>query len=227
MLISHKHKFIFIKTMKTAGTSIEIALSKFCGDQDIITPIVPVDEQKRQQLGYRGPQNYLVPFRNYSTADWLHLVRKRQRVMFKNHVSAAFIINHIDKQVWNSYYKFCFERNPWDKVISWYYWEHKHAPRPTISEFVQSQAANKLLSFDLYAKDGEPIVDKVYKLEELDQAMADIAARVGLPELPELPRTKADIRKDRRCYHEVLSPADREKIARLFAREIAYFDYEW
>ena len=37
MIISHKHKFIFFKTRKTAGTSLQIALSEFCGSDDIIT----------------------------------------------------------------------------------------------------------------------------------------------------------------------------------------------
>lgn len=38
MLLSHKYKFIFIKTKKVGGTSVEIALSKYLGEMDVITP---------------------------------------------------------------------------------------------------------------------------------------------------------------------------------------------
>lgn len=38
--ISHEHRFMLIKTRKTAGTSVEIALSRSCGPDDIIRPIV-------------------------------------------------------------------------------------------------------------------------------------------------------------------------------------------
>ena len=38
MILSHKHKFIFIKTKKTAGTAIEAAISQLCGPDDVITP---------------------------------------------------------------------------------------------------------------------------------------------------------------------------------------------
>ena len=39
MIISHSHRYIFIKSEKTAGTSVEAALSKHCTDSDIVTPL--------------------------------------------------------------------------------------------------------------------------------------------------------------------------------------------
>ena len=37
MIISHKHKFIFVRPRKTAGTTMQNVLSKICGEDDIIT----------------------------------------------------------------------------------------------------------------------------------------------------------------------------------------------
>ena len=39
MIISHSHRYIFIKSEKTAGTSVEAALSKHCTDNDMVTPL--------------------------------------------------------------------------------------------------------------------------------------------------------------------------------------------
>ena len=49
MIINHRYKFIFLSTRKTAGTSIEIALSQFCDASDIITPIAEEDEAVRKE----------------------------------------------------------------------------------------------------------------------------------------------------------------------------------
>jgi hypothetical protein len=41
MILSHDRRLIFIKTQKTAGSSLELSLSQICGPTDIITPLMP------------------------------------------------------------------------------------------------------------------------------------------------------------------------------------------
>ncbi len=50
MIISHEHKFIFLKTKKTAGTAIEAALSELCGPTCVITPYREESESDRKGL---------------------------------------------------------------------------------------------------------------------------------------------------------------------------------
>ena len=87
MIISLKNKFIFIKTEKTAGASIEIALSKYCGPNDIVTPISPEDEIIRKELDFRGPQNYKIPYSKYSLLDLFITIKNLKRPVFYNHAS--------------------------------------------------------------------------------------------------------------------------------------------
>ena len=227
MIISHEHRFIFIKTEKTAGTSIEIALSKYCGPEDVITAIVPGDEAVRAELGYRGPQNFHVPLSRYTALDYLRAVRHRRRLRFTNHSSARFVRSYVDPAVWEGYYKFAFERNPWDKVISYYFWLHREEPRPSLSEFIASGAMSRMRGFDLYSENSVPVVNDVFFFEDLGAAMEELGRRFDLDETPQLPRTKHGFRRDTRPYQEVLSAEDRLRIERVFAREIAYFGYRW
>ncbi len=227
MIISHEHKFIFIKTIKTAGTSIEIALSKYCGPRDVITPISREDELARTKLGYATARNYAIPLKKYSKLDFLRAAYRRKRIAFTNHASASQVMKYSDRNVWNSYFKFCFERNPWDKVISMYYWTYKTEPRVSLSDFIHSGELRTLKGFDLYAYASEIIVDRVFKYEHLDRSMQELCDQTGLDEVPLLPNAKGNYRKDKRSYRELLSAKDRDKIAKVYAREIAYFGYQW
>lgn len=228
MIISHKHRFIFLKTNKTAGTSIEIALSKFCGEKDIITPLFLDDEQIRKSLGFRSPQNYFIPVRQYTLFDWVRLCYGRRKI-FYNHISARNVKNLVDDTIWNSYFKFCFERNPWDRVISLYYWKCRKGTRFSISEFIDSKNPRLLIKKgrELYSIDGKQAVDKIYLYENMKEALEDIADRLDIPETIHLPQAKSHYRKSKMHYRDLLTRADADKISMMFCKEIAQFGYNY
>ena len=58
MIISHKLEIIFLKTRKTAGTSIETLLAAECGPDDIITPLGGPYDKHRYEMNNSLPQNY-------------------------------------------------------------------------------------------------------------------------------------------------------------------------
>lgn len=229
MIISHRHRYIFLKTGKTAGTSIEIALSKFCGPEDVITPIAKQDEQQRAALGYRGAQNHFIGLSQYSMQDWGRFLATGKRARFYNHISAKEVIARVGSRIWSEYYKFCFERNPWDRVISHYYWRYQQEPRPPIGALIDSPDLDVLTTrgFDIYTVDGKTAVDRVCLYENLDKELEEVAERLGLPERLVLPRAKGGARKDRRHYSDMLSRSDEQKISKRFAREITLFGYRF
>ncbi len=228
MIVNHRYRFIFLKTKKTAGTSIEIALSRYCDGNDILSKIGHRDEPKRAALGYQGPANNLEPddgslrsrFRR-----WRHGPQQR----YWNHMPAREVREKIGADTWNSYFKFCFERNPWDRAISAYHWENRSKSNlPDFHEYLGELERRDLLSnYDTYAIDGKIAVDRVYMYEDLEASLADVARRLGLPGPLELPEAKRGVRRDKRPYREVYTERERDFVAKACAREIAEFGYRF
>jgi len=227
MIISHSHRFIFIKTQKTAGTSLEIALSEYLGQEDVLTPTDREDEELRDQLGFAGPRNYLVPLRQYTRRDLLGILDHRMKLAYFSHSPAAFIWHHIPHDIWDSYYKFAFERNPYEQAISLYFWHNRREPRPSISEWIAGGGLNVVPAPAIYTLNGEIAVDDVFRYERLADSLREIEGRLSLPKPLELPRAKSQERTDRRPYQEVLGEADRRTIEQRFAATFESFGYAW
>ena len=227
MIISHKYKFIFLKTQKTAGTSIEIALSKYCCENDIITPISSYDEPKRVEYGSRGPQNFLVPYSRYSCRDWAKSLVERKRRRFYNHIPAFDVRRWIGEEIWNSYYKFCFERNPWDKAVSLYsFWTALSKSQISFEEFLwEKEVLSNFSNYPIYTINNELVVERVCRFENLNQEIKDIALKIGLPGVPVLPKAKVGFRKDKRPYQEIIGEKERELIQSQCQKEIDLFGY--
>lgn len=229
MIISHKHKFIFIKNRKTAGTSHEIALSTLCGPDDIITSIDPKDEEARKELGGTSPQNFKLPLSRHSWYEKLGLLIGEDRKSYYNHISAQEVKDYIGEEVWNSYYKFCFERNPWDKVLSQYNARGGAAAFGSVKGHIAAGELARFRGFDMYTIKGNVAVDDILRYEDMDAGLARISEKLNLTEPLSMPRYKAkgDRRKDRRPYQEVFTEEEKEMVAVIFAREIKLLGYEF
>lgn len=228
MIISHDHQFIFIKTHKTAGTSIEIALSSICGENDIITPISPKDENQKISLGYKSAQNYRIVFSQYTLSDWIRFLFKNKRKEFHRHMAAKEIKKRVSRKIWKNYFKFTIERNPYDRVVSLYYWRNRNQKYTSLHHFLTSGGFVRFRTLEMYTKNNKILVDKIYKFEELNEMMADITKKLNLemPLMLSSYQAKSNTRKIAN-YKEVIDEKSKAWIDKKFKKEIELFNYRY
>jgi len=227
MIVSHRYKFIFIKSKKTAGTSVEIALSRFCGEEDIVTPIVPETTEELEKMGFKGAQNYKLSPLQFTVKDWRKLLRGK-RPVFRDHLPAAYIKKVLGDKIWNGYFKFSIERNPYDKAVSRYYWSTRNMePRPTLEDHLNARAPEALSNWPLYTIDDELAVDYMMHYESLDKSLRYVEEALALPSRLQLPAAKSGYRKSRQHYSQLINPPARARIETVCAKELAAFRYEW
>ena len=58
MIISFSKKFIYLRTVKVASTSLEIYLSQFCNKNDFLSPLLDEEEKLKTKLKLPNKRNY-------------------------------------------------------------------------------------------------------------------------------------------------------------------------
>lgn len=215
MIVSHRHRFIYLRTRKTASTSLEIALSRICGSDDVITTIAPRDELVRQEHGGLPPQN-LEPV---------------DGIQPYNHMPAGEIRAYVGQEVWRSYLKFTVERDPLEKVVSLYFHRYKTEPRPDLRAFVRTSEALDARNWPLYTIGGIVALDLVGNYDHLTVFVSEIEDRL-VADIGPLPAAKTQFREDHRPARSILSEAEARALAEAYSPEPlpfnhrAWIDYE-
>jgi hypothetical protein len=230
MIVSHQHKFIFVKTAKTAGTSMEVALSQLCGPDDIVTPFREDAEKYRQA---HGPRNYRIehPLKPKRPL-WRTLFGRPERyyhhsVGFYEHIPAWRARIYLGEEIWNSYFKFAFDRNPWDRQVSWYLYKTKSKrQRPSFSRFMESRGAF-VPNYRLYSIDGAMAVDFVGRYENLKEDLNGVLSRIGIKERLTVPRVNVTQKGEARDYRDYYSPKTRAMVEEWYAPEIKLLGYKF
>lgn len=224
MILSHRHRFIFVRTRKTASSSTEIALSSVTGPDDVVTPIM----EEHLRPGH-GAKNYVVPWRRRTAYGKFRTALGSKRAKYTgyhNHIEAAEIRALAGETVWADYYKFAVERNPWDRQVSHYHWElRKKAELPSFETFLKTPSLNpRMTNWQIYTIDDRIAVDRVLRFDRLEEELAEVAGELGIGPLPALGRAKSGTR-DKRDYRDYYTDETRELVGRWYKREIEAFGF--
>lgn len=176
MIVSHRHKFIFLAVPRTGTHAVREALAPFLGEADW-----------QQEALIRGV---------YSPVPMLARLGH-------GHVSAREAQAHLPGCVWRSYFKFAVVRDPYDRFVSVCAMLNKRnggyagnetafmkralgVPRFRARVLVRPQA--QLLMDEA----GKIAVDFVGRLESLQSSFREACRRIGLPCVPLRPVNATD-----------------------------------
>lgn len=210
MLVSHRHRFIFLKTIKTAGSSIELALQQ---------ALLPACDPKRQD-GYDNKEG-IVGARGDNP----------QRKKYWNHMNAKDVYDGLGYQKFNAYFRTSAIRNPFDKVVSWFFFGfHKKTDFASDREAFNSFLANAPrfpVDRTIYTIGGAIVCESFVRFERLQPDADALIARLtgGKQTKLSLSTAKAGNRDKSIPFQDYYNKASRDAVARAFAFELENFGY--
>ena len=191
--------------MKLAGNRVyaflEQTLDRYLGPDDISTG------SARDQTPARNQGQYIHP-----------------------HADSAWIKEHFPKE-WQTYYKFTIVRNPWDTLVSFYFFHKIIEPhKPIYSQDFAFFLTNTKLSgwndWPRYTENNQVVMDRVFKFENLH---AELSSDRCLPYCGELRNTfvKAQFRPKHLAYQNFYDVYTRDLVDKEFSCMINNFQYQF
>ncbi|MEM8555461.1 MAG: sulfotransferase family 2 domain-containing protein [Pseudomonadota bacterium] len=184
VMICHPYEFIFLKTRKTAGTSIEMYLEPLCTPDGH-----EVVEKTHTMISKRG----IVGRRLIPPADWTEDDRK-----WYNHMPARNIAALTGEDMFYGYRKVISVRNPFDRMVSAFAWAKSDKAKDLdfsqikrrFRKFMQHKG--KKTDRKIVTYQSKHVADFAVRYEHLHDDLKMLKTKLGLPgDLPPLPTTKS------------------------------------
>ncbi len=179
----------------------------------------------------------------------LSLTRSLLACDYNKHVTAKRFQLLFPEKEFKSFFKFCFVRNPWDRVVSAYLFlqkggitesnkffsQHQLAGMDTFESFVKNYLLERAEMRGMYThfipqykyicdhKD-KVLVDYIGRFENYDESCAYIFERLGLPY-----RTvkKENVNKERLHYREYYNDELMNIVANIYKKDIELLGYDF
>lgn len=158
MIISHKHKFIFLHSRKCAGSSMEVTLNNYLGPNDIqigswTETLKGSGKMNKKAIidTFFSPSSWGISFKQMIVSklsgrkiNFPRIINTSIKRCYQNKLGInpacppADLVMQFDPDAWKDYFKFAFVRNPFDFEISDYYWRTRDIDqKPDFKEFLK------------------------------------------------------------------------------------------
>lgn len=214
MLISHKKKFIYTKTHKTAGTSVESYFERYC-----------MKEYDWELTGFREmmvSNEGIIGYRGHNPIGKL----------WYNHMPASEIRDKIGSTIWDDYFKFCVVRNPFDRLVSMFYFINKDIEFDdsieSFRKWIQTGVIEKerIKYMEKYIIDDAICVDYFIRYENLLACIKEVCDRIDVPYEPDrIPKFKAGFRDRSIKLIDFYDDKTIKVVEAVYKKELDYFDY--
>jgi hypothetical protein len=197
LIISHKKKFVFLRTVKTASSSMAVYLSQFCSKKDTISSLgafATDDEDKfKKRYGLPGAQNYILKKKSFGIKNFINL-NFYNNVNIHTHDSIDKVLKtEIGKKI-KDYFFFCLVRNPFDTMVSNFWW-HIYIQNKKNLNWINKLSKNEITSMfksfldefsqEYFDKQRSVVTNKevnirVFKYENFDENLKKIKKKLNL-----------------------------------------------
>lgn len=162
---------------------------------------------------------------------------------YKDHLTASQAMKHISPRDWEQLFTFTIVRNPWDRMVSLYFYRAKKGQIPTGLSFKDYISQLKSPRYNcsnsmhyrpsyyygaaefILDKKENVIVDYIGKFEERESSLKYISKRINCPTLGKLCLQKA--KPSEKHYSMLYDKECRELVSKVYARDIELFGYEF
>jgi len=225
VLISHIYKFIYLKNYKVAGSSIEALLGQYCIDPQLKSSYSFNDtrEMEVSSYGVLGSRFGL---------DGDRTIVKATKDEWFNHMNASDLKTKTGDTMFDEYIKICGVRNPYDVMVSSYFWDiylgfiSKDVDFKTycMKKFQKNYNRNNKSRILL---NGKEVCQYYIRYEHLEEDLIMVFNKLGITnyDLDELPYHKSGIRPTDKPYQEYYDDETRNFVYKLFKDEIELFHY--
>lgn len=213
-MISHQHKCIFIHIPKCAGTSVKYFL---------------FPDQKIDWF----EANYDV------VHGWCP-----ERKFFMQHATARQLLDTelITKEQWETYFKFTFVRNPWDRAISDYFWlQNDRSIKDSFGNYLDKagkfegvltekgetyyRGDHLTQQSEFFEETGTYAVDYMGRFENFESDIRHIVSKLNIRKDFDSHINAA--KKKRKHYSRYYSDAMIQKVKQLYETDIERFGYHF